>query len=261
MRKIKTHLPIDLPTPGVEGYRAATPWQATTPAFTKDQSMICQDACRPKGFKFLNKKAPTSKDYLQIDANADLAAHFVQDVYDLVPKTSGRRSSKSLTRPLVGGVETSVFMGREVDKLSFRKPNQLALYIKPHAEEQKKEVKMMLDKEVCGPDAELYLRLSSTCPLYYMRWTQEIEEANIEFVSKVPQTGGRAEILGPFTQADGKPFTTPVTGRVCRPRSKIDPRSPFSVLPGLVVVRSQGFEVHDSESDSSPTTGRKRTKP
>ncbi|CAM9937204.1 unnamed protein product [Ectocarpus sp. 4 AP-2014] len=44
MRITKAHLPMDLPTPGMEGYRPANPWHATTPAFTNDQSMICQDA-------------------------------------------------------------------------------------------------------------------------------------------------------------------------------------------------------------------------
>ena len=41
---ILTHLPMDLPIPGAEVCRAATPRLATTPAFANDQSMISQNA-------------------------------------------------------------------------------------------------------------------------------------------------------------------------------------------------------------------------
>ena len=41
---ILTHLPMDLPIPGAEVCRAATPQLATTPAFANDQSMISQSA-------------------------------------------------------------------------------------------------------------------------------------------------------------------------------------------------------------------------
>ncbi|CAB1112547.1 unnamed protein product [Ectocarpus sp. CCAP 1310/34] len=50
----KSYLPIDLPTPGVEGYRTTTPWHATTPSFASDQSMISQGACRPKRGRDVN---------------------------------------------------------------------------------------------------------------------------------------------------------------------------------------------------------------
>ena len=124
------------------------------------------------------------------------------------------------------------------------------------------QLKRMLvpGKEVYGPGAELYLRVAPTCPLYYMRWTDDVNQAIIEFTSKVPQSGSRAEVLGPFTQ-EGQAFTTPITGRIVRARSMSDPRSPLNVLPGLAVVRSRGFEVRDSDSDSSPAAGRKRKRP
>ena len=41
---IWTHLPMDLPIPGAEVCRAATPRLANTPAFANDQSMISQNA-------------------------------------------------------------------------------------------------------------------------------------------------------------------------------------------------------------------------
>jgi len=108
-------------------------------------------------------------------------------------------------------------------------------------------------KEVCGPTAELYLRVAPTCPLFYTTWTDNADDANIEFTSKVPQRGSRADVLVPFSIAElGKPFVTPVLGRVFKPRAKNDPSSPFRVLPGVVVVRSRGFAVRDSDSDSDP---------
>ncbi|CAB1109996.1 unnamed protein product [Ectocarpus sp. CCAP 1310/34] len=125
------------------------------------------------------------------------------------------------------------------------------------------QLKRMLvpGKEVCGPGAELYLRVAPTCPLYYMRWTNDVKQATVEFTSKVPQSGSRAEVLGPFSQVEGQAFATPVIGRVFRARSKTDPRSPLNVLPGFAVVRSQGFEVRESDSDSPPAAGRKRKRP
>ncbi|CAM9955646.1 unnamed protein product, partial [Choristocarpus tenellus] len=49
--------------------------------------------------------------------------------------------------------------------------------------------------EVCGPGAELYLHVAATCPLYYMRWTEKADDANIEFTSEVPQSGSREQVL------------------------------------------------------------------
>ncbi|CAM9988898.1 unnamed protein product [Choristocarpus tenellus] len=116
--------------------------------------------------------------------------------------------------------------------------------------------------EVCGLGAELYLRVAVTCPLYYMRWTEKADDANIEFTSKMPQSGSRHQVLLPFSQVDpGQMFVTPVVGRVCKPRAKNDTRSPFNVLPGLRVVRSPGFEVLYSDSDLTPMTTRKRKCP
>ncbi|CAB1111525.1 unnamed protein product [Ectocarpus sp. CCAP 1310/34] len=121
------------------------------------------------------------------------------------------------------------------------------------------QLKRMLvpGKEVCGPGAELYLRVAPTCPLYYTRWTNDVKQATVEFTSKVPQSGSRAE----FSQVEEKAFATPMIGRVVRARSKSDPRSPLNVLPGFAVVRSQGFQVRESDSDYSPAAGRKRKRP
>ncbi|CAN0060389.1 unnamed protein product, partial [Choristocarpus tenellus] len=65
-----------------------------------------------------------------------------------------------------------------------------------------RQLKRMLSPgmEVCGPRAELYLRVAATCPLYYMRWTKKGDNANIEFSSKVPQSGSRDQVLLPFSQ-------------------------------------------------------------
>ncbi|CAN0037971.1 unnamed protein product, partial [Choristocarpus tenellus] len=116
--------------------------------------------------------------------------------------------------------------------------------------------------EVCGLGAELYLRVAATCPLYYMRWTEKADDANIEFTSKVPQSGSCQPVLLPFSQVGpGQMFVTPVVGRVCKPRAKNDTRSPFNALPGLRVVRSRGFEVVDLDSELTPMTTRKRKYP
>lgn len=78
------------------------------------------------------------------------------------------------------------------------------------------QLKRMLlpGREICGPGAELYLRVAPTCPLYYTRWTTEVDQATIEFTPKVPQSGSRAEVLRAFSQVEGQPFATPVIGRV-----------------------------------------------
>ncbi|CAB1104236.1 unnamed protein product [Ectocarpus sp. CCAP 1310/34] len=82
------------------------------------------------------------------------------------------------------------------------------------------QLKRMLvpGKEGCGPGAELYLRVAPTCPLYYMRWTNDVKQATVEFTSKVPQSGSRAEVLGPFSRVEGQAFATPMIGRVFRAR-------------------------------------------
>ncbi|CAM9163771.1 unnamed protein product [Scytosiphon promiscuus] len=113
--------------------------------------------------------------------------------------------------------------------------------------------------EECAPSAELYLRVAATCPLYHMRWTKDVDRANIKFTSKVPRGGSRADVLLPFSPAGaGQAFVSPVIGRVFKPRAKNDPRSSFRALPGRFVVRSRGFEVRGSDSDSSLTPGNSR---
>ncbi|CAB1110540.1 unnamed protein product [Ectocarpus sp. CCAP 1310/34] len=76
-------------------------------------------------FKFMNKKLPGAKDYADIDKNAGIAASFVENVLKLVPRDDWTP---------------------ELRRLSHEKPNQLALYVKPHHKQQVDEAKRLLEE-------------------------------------------------------------------------------------------------------------------
>ncbi|CAN0567034.1 unnamed protein product, partial [Ectocarpus sp. 12 AP-2014] len=91
-------------------------------------------------FKFMNKRLPGAKDYVDIDKNAGIAASFVENVLNLVPRDDWTPELK-----------------REVNRLSHEKPNQLALYVKPHHEKQADEAKRLLDKVYTGDKASSHV--------------------------------------------------------------------------------------------------------
>ena len=160
--------------------------------------------------------------------------------------------------PAWGNLEVFNSRGDALRSLSAEDQNEQCVRLLHVANNVQLKRMLLPGKEVCQPGAELYLRVAAACPLYYMRWTEDAEKANIEFTSNVSQRGSRSDILRPFIQAGaGEAFVTPVTARVFKHRSKNDLRSPFRVLPGLIVVRS---EVWDTPSDSltTPFTDQKR---
>ena len=121
-------------------------------------------------------------------------------------------------------------------------------------------------KEECEPGAELYLRVGATCPLFYTRWAEQADDAHMELKTDVPQHGSRADLLRPFDNDGSRErerFVTPVTAKVFKNLAARDyKKSPFLVRPGLMVVRSCGFEVRDSsEPDSLPSPSKKRKLP
>ena len=117
-------------------------------------------------------------------------------------------------------------------------------------------------KVLCGPEAELYLRLANTYPIFYTRWVEEADDAHFELKCGVPQSGSRADLLRAFnTDYDSRErFVAPVTTKVFRSfLAAGDRKMLFYMRPGSIVVRSRGFEVHgSSQSDSSPIPATKR---
>ena len=73
-------------------------------------------------------------------------------------------------------------------------------------------------KEVCQPHAALYMRVSETCPLYWVAWDRNPTGAgSIEIIINVPQKASRDETLASL-QASKDGLKHPVAGRVVRRR-------------------------------------------
>eukprot|EP00904_Undaria_pinnatifida_P013509 jgi/Undpi1/9289/HiC_scaffold_26.g11747.m1 len=90
----------------------------------------------PSTFKYLYKRPPVAKDYEDIDKNAGIAASFVESVLAVVPED-----------------DWTPELRREVNRLSHEKPNQLALYVKPHQGKQADEAKDLLATVSAGDEA------------------------------------------------------------------------------------------------------------
>ena len=71
---------------------------------------------------------------------------------------------------------------------------------------------------MCGPGAELYLRLANTCPLFYTRWAEEADDAYFELKCGVLQSGSPANLVRAFNNGNNsrERFVTPVTAKVFR---------------------------------------------
>ncbi|CAM9355346.1 unnamed protein product [Pylaiella littoralis] len=61
-----------------------------------------------------------------------------------------------------------------------------------------KQLKVMLQTgtELCKPKAGLYLRVSKTCPLYWVTWEDDNTVVDLDLVSDIPQFGNRETVLG-----------------------------------------------------------------
>ena len=106
--------------------------------------------------------------------------------------------------------------------------------------------------ELCGPHAELYLRVAPTCPAYYAMWDSDASTAHMEVASKLPNSGSRQGLLANFL-ADGTSQTCPIRLRVRRSirASKTTDSSVILVDPGNRVVCSSGSSEVDSDMSSS----------
>ncbi|CAN0264969.1 unnamed protein product [Ascophyllum nodosum] len=59
------------------------------------------------------------------------------------------------------------------------------------------QLRLMLETgvELCGGDAALYVRVDSTCPIYWVRWDNRKSKADLDVVCDIPHRGVRATML------------------------------------------------------------------
>ena len=59
------------------------------------------------------------------------------------------------------------------------------------------QLRLMLETgvELCGGDAALYVRVDSTCPMYWVRWDNRKSKADLDVVCDIPHRGVRATML------------------------------------------------------------------
>ena len=96
------------------------------------------------------------------------------------------------------------------------------------------QLHMMLDRrrELCRPDASLYLEISASCPLYYAPWDDCEHNADVELVNALPRRGSNKSLLEAMSPTSLRQM---VVGRVKRERKKIVGRNGF-ICP--LVVRA-----------------------
>lgn len=125
------------------------------------------------------------------------------------------------------------------------------------------QLKAMLDtrKELCQPKAALYLRLTPSCPVYYLSWEADKETDEMEIHITIPQkAAGRVELLRAASIADdGHHY--PVFAKVGRGRRAMRDKEagslrPLFVSPGNSVVGGPGFKKYallqdDEDKDES----------
>ena len=113
-------------------------------------------------------------------------------------------------------------------------------------------------KEVCLPDAALYMRVHKICPLHWVTWEVDREADAIEvIVPKLPQKASRERILKILTGSiHGAQHT--VVGWVCqrrRDRGRDAAGNALIVSPGETVVRHRQTRGGDGDGVSSCDEG------
>ena len=125
-----------------------------------------------------------------------------------------------------------------------------------------RQLKTLLEagKELCAPKAELYIRVSSTCPLYWITWEMDCHADGIEIVSQFPGRATRSTMLHLLSGVNAD--NHPVVGRVCKRRKDRGVAAavkPLVVAPGACVVRDDTFVggtyTGDQESGRSEDSG------
>ena len=114
-----------------------------------------------------------------------------------------------------------------------------------------RQLKAILDpgREICRPQAALYLRIAESCPMYYITWERDGVEGGIEVVSRLHQKGKREEMLDAVRACSGKKCY--LIGRVSSGYHEtsgsetIDPIRPLRVCPRVSVVGNPGFLGED----------------
>lgn len=109
-------------------------------------------------------------------------------------------------------------------------------------------------KELCRPRAALYLRVASTCPLYYLSWDEFGVDPPLSIVSRVPRRATRQAMLDAVKgSADGSEHavTASVSNKHRSNSSRTAAKRPLSVHPGDYVVGSRGFDKLTSSRNCS----------
>ncbi|CAN0048050.1 unnamed protein product, partial [Sphacelaria rigidula] len=89
-------------------------------------------------------------------------------------------------------------------------------------------------REVCHPEAALYLEVSDTCPFYHLEWDTGGEGVVMGITSKIPHNGPRdSYITAAIGGADGTQHAVIASVQESRERKgRLTAKQPIAVTPG-----------------------------
>ena len=120
-----------------------------------------------------------------------------------------------------------------------------------------RQLRAMLEpgREVCHHQAALYLRVSETCPLYYLAWERgSAETSEMSIVSRVPQRGKRKAMFDSLKNINSERYA--VVGLVSstfqkrtRRNRRLATEGSLRINPGDCVVGGPGFAGEQVEEE------------
>lgn len=112
-------------------------------------------------------------------------------------------------------------------------------------------------KELCRPRAALYMRVSNTCPFYYLPWLEDHKDVDMDIISSVPHKASRNSMLNAVKGSrDGGQHALRASVRKRRRSSnhRNAKTRALYVYPGSNVVGGKGF----AELTSVASRGRRQ---
>ena len=155
---------------------------------------------------------------------------------ELLPKRRKRASSRSYDIPVWG--ELVVYTSPNEASGTLEADEVDEQYVRLIQVADNAQLRLMLETgvELCGGDAALYVRVDSTCPMYWVRWDNRKSKADLDVVCDIPHRGVRATML------EKVQFNADSTGvvKIRHARNKPSETSTSSSLGALLVSTACG---------------------
>ena len=155
---------------------------------------------------------------------------------ELLPKRRKRASSRSYDIPVWG--ELVVYTSPNEASGTLEAGEVDEQYVRLIQVADNAQLRLMLETgvELCGGDAALYVRVDSTCPMYWVRWDNRKSKADLDVVCDIPHRGVRATML------EKVQFNADSTGvvKIRHARNKPSETSTSSSLGALLVSTACG---------------------